>query len=142
MTNGETRLRNLLASMRPSLDGPVYVFAALGQDVREAPQSAIMTLREREGLTVVLPHEDAATLGLDAICRSRRITLSVHSSLEAVGFLARLLPALAAEGISVNPASAFYHDHLFVPADRADDALAVLRRIAEEAAADAKSSPD
>ena len=45
----------------------------------------------------------------------------------AVGFLAALLPTLAARGMGVNPVSGFFHDHLFVPADRAEDAMAVLR---------------
>ena len=58
------------------------------------------------------------------------ITLNIHSSLEAVGFLAALLPALAAEGMGVNPVSGFFHDHLFVPADRAEDALRVLKALA------------
>jgi hypothetical protein len=50
--------------------------------------------------------------------------LTVHSSLEAVGFLAAITARLAETGISVNVVSAFYHDHLFVPHDRADEALA------------------
>lgn len=58
------------------------------------------------------------------------ITLSIHSSLEAVGFLAAILPRLAAAGMGVNPVSAFHHDHLFVPADRADDAMRILEELA------------
>ena len=34
--------------------------------------------------------------------------------------------SLAEAGISVNAVSAFYHDHLFVPEHRADEALALL----------------
>ena len=54
----------------------------------------------------------------------------MHSSLEAVGFLARITTKLAAHGISVNAVSAFYHDHLFVPTARADEALTLLRELA------------
>jgi hypothetical protein len=54
------------------------------------------------------------------------MTLTVHSSLEAVGFLAAITARLAEAGISVNAISAFCHDHLFVPEDRADEALARL----------------
>ena len=55
--------------------------------------------------------------------------LEIHSSLEAVGFLAAILPPLAAAGIGVNPVSAFHHDHLFVPEQRAAEALAILEAL-------------
>jgi len=50
-------------------------------------------------------------------------------TLEAVGFLAAITARLAEAGISVNPVSAFYHDHLFVPHNRADEALARLKEM-------------
>jgi hypothetical protein len=58
----------------------------------------------------------------------------VHSSLAAVGFLAAVSAALAEAGIACNPVSGVHHDHLFVPAHRADDAMAVLTRLAVRAA--------
>lgn len=54
------------------------------------------------------------------------ISLMAHSSLDAVGFLAAITAKLAAAGISVNPVSAFYHDHLFVPFDKAEMAMNLL----------------
>jgi uncharacterized protein len=60
------------------------------------------------------------------------ITLDIHSSLEAVGFLAAITTRLAAAGMGVNPVSAFYHDHLFVPAERAEEALGLLRDLAKD----------
>ncbi|MEM1020616.1 MAG: ACT domain-containing protein, partial [Pseudomonadota bacterium] len=38
---------------------------------------------------------------------------------------------LAANGISTNAVSAFYHDHLFVPESRADEAVALLEALAQ-----------
>jgi hypothetical protein len=58
-------------------------------------------------------------------CREMN-SLMVHSSLDAVGFLAAITAKLAAGGISVNPVSAFYHDHLFVPVDKAEMAMNLL----------------
>jgi hypothetical protein len=57
------------------------------------------------------------------------ITLNVHSALDAVGFLSAVMQALTAAGISSNAVSAFYHDHLFVPLNRAEEALQVLREL-------------
>lgn len=62
------------------------------------------------------------------------ITLNVHSSLEAVGFLAVIASRLAGKGMGVNPVSGFFHDHLFVPVGREEEALAVLEAVAVEAA--------
>ena len=51
----------------------------------------------------------------------------VHSNLEAVGFLARITEVLAAQGISVNVISAFYHDYLYINKDQAQEALNLLK---------------
>ncbi|EXJ78160.1 hypothetical protein A1O3_09321 [Capronia epimyces CBS 606.96] len=63
----------------------------------------------------------------------RMITCDVHSSLAAVGFMATLATRLARRGISVNPVSGFFHDHLFVPAEKAEEAVRVLEEVREEA---------
>jgi hypothetical protein len=95
-----------------------------------------LVFREREGTTLVIRREEAERLGMDAQFASRLITLTVHSSLEAVGFLATITAGLAHAGISVNAVSAFYHDHLLVPQDRADEALACLQQMMLTTAAD------
>jgi hypothetical protein len=129
---GETNLDVLLASMRPVLQDGVFVFVTLPPGAAEPPDvDPVMVFREREGRTLILRETDAKRAGLTGVFPCRMITLDVHSALEAVGFLAAVLPALAASGMGVNPVSAFYHDHLFVPADRAEEALAILRRLVE-----------
>jgi hypothetical protein len=60
------------------------------------------------------------------------ITLNIHSSLDAVGFLAAITARLASAGMGVNSVSAYFHDHLFVPAVRADEAMAILDGLAAE----------
>ena len=57
------------------------------------------------------------------------ITLNIHSALDAVGFIAAVTTELARHNIGVNPVSGFYHDHLFVPADRADEAMTALKAL-------------
>ena len=92
----------------------------------------MMVFHEREGTTLILREEEAQAAGLPGSFRCRMITLNVHSSLEAVGFLAAITTRLAQAGMGVNPVSAFYHDHLFVPADRAEEAMAILEAMGGE----------
>ncbi|MFM7427317.1 MAG: ACT domain-containing protein [Elainella sp.] len=144
---GETNLATLLQTMQPQLQEGEYVFCtvAAGAATIAAVAIAAVTiaidpgtaadpqlqpvgwLREAEGLTLILPRSqaDAAALPYEAVFSL--ITLTVHSSLEAVGFLAAITQRLAEQGISVNPVSAYYHDHLFVPVHRAAQAMAILR---------------
>ena len=125
---GEWDLAKLLQNMRPEMHEGVFVFCSIAAG-KEIPATLrpVHIFREREGTTLVVRREEAESAGLSYQFASRQITLTVHSSLEAVGFLAAITGRLAAAGISVNPVSAFYHDHLFVPDDRADEALQHLR---------------
>lgn len=131
---GETDLAKLLASMRPRMAPEIFVFATLppGAPV-PTNTSPLMTFRESEGTTLILTEAEAKSAGLAAIFPSRMITLDVHSSLEAVGFIAAIATRLAAAGIGVNPVAGYFHDHLFVPADKADDAMQILAVISADA---------
>lgn len=60
------------------------------------------------------------------------ITLDIHSSLEAVGFMAAVSAKLTESGIGVNPVSGFFHDHCFVPLGREKEALEVLEILARD----------
>jgi uncharacterized protein len=130
---GETNLQKLLGSMSPELLPGVHVFATLPSGApRPAGINPVMVFREREGDTLILLEEEARAVELSSTFRSRMITLDVHSSLDAVGFLAVITTRLAAAGMGVNPVSGYFHDHLFVPADRAEEAMAMLQALAAE----------
>ncbi|TRC96338.1 ACT domain-containing protein [Mesorhizobium sp. WSM4303] len=132
---GETDLNKLLAAMTPELLPSIYVFVTLAPSVPMPDELVpVMQFREREGMTLILLEDGANAAGLTGTFRSRMITLNIHSSLEAVGFLAAITARLAAAGMGVNPVSAFYHDHLFVPADRAEEAMELLRQLARDSA--------
>ncbi|MFY0527512.1 ACT domain-containing protein [Archangium gephyra] len=136
--SGETNLGVLLKSMRPVLRDGEFVFLTTRRSLLEVASLAPLGLfQEEEGLTLILPREKAEAAGLPYTAVFRMLTLSVHSSLEAVGFLAAITNRLASRGISVNPVSAYFHDHLFVPSARAEEALALLVELAGYAAAPA-----
>ena len=125
---GERNLDVLIEGMKPQLRDGVFVFSTIapGSEIPAAIDPLLM-FREQEGTTLVMRREEADAAGLDYQFPSRLITLTVHSALEAVGFLAIVTARLAEAGISVNAVSAFYHDHLFVPEQRAEEALALLQ---------------
>jgi uncharacterized protein len=127
---GESALTTLLRALRPTIQPGVYAFCSFPVDPPLPDFPVIGTFREAEGLTVLVDEQVAADRGLPCRHRAAWITLGVHSDLHAVGLLAAVTRALADAGISVNVVSAVYHDHLFVPVERAAEALAMLERLA------------
>ncbi|MEA1941849.1 MAG: ACT domain-containing protein [Pseudomonadota bacterium] len=126
----ERQLDRLLAGMKPVLDAPIFVFVCLGhREVVPDGVRPLMQFEESEGRTLILARDDAERAGLAFTYPCRRITLSVQSALDAVGFIASVAAALSEAGISCNPVAGYHHDHLFVPADRAADALRVLEEL-------------
>jgi hypothetical protein len=127
--SGETNLAILLRSMNPILQANEYVFCSLDEKVNESnwlQLNPIGMFREKEGLTLILNRDQADNANILYTSIFKLITLSVHSSLDAVGFLATITSKLAEKGISVNPISAYYHDHLFVPASRVTEVMELL----------------
>ena len=128
--SGESDLAVLLATMSPHLNDGSYVFV-LG-DGSAGVADAVVTVTEPEGMTLVLPRHRADDLGLSYDFVASWITLHVHSALDAVGLTAAFATALTREGISANVVAGYFHDHLFVPEDRRDDAIEVLRALARQ----------
>jgi hypothetical protein len=123
--------RAMLANMTPVLKDGEFVFCATtdADVIARALPLALGSFKEEEAVTLILGRADAAALGFTAMMPMRRIELEVFSSLEGVGLTAAVAGALAAEGIPCNMVAAFHHDHVFVPADMAERALAVLRDV-------------
>lgn len=105
------------------------MFALAPGDGLPPDLDVIAMIREAEGLTLVLPAADADRAGLEYEIELEWITLRVHSALDAVGLTAAVGTALAVAGVSANVIAGLHHDHLFVPAGRGPDALAVLRAL-------------
>lgn len=135
--SGETDLQRLLAEMSPVLQAGEYVYCAVeGGAASWVELDPIGLFREAEGLTLILERSraDAAALSYGPVLRL--ITLSVHSALEAVGLTAAVSGALTQAGISANVVAAFYHDHIFIPAEDAERATEVLRALSGSGAAE------
>jgi len=129
---GELDLSRLLAGLSPNLRDGEYVFCTFagGQYGEHGELSPLAAFQEDEGMTLVVPRAKAEAAGgyYDGVFRC--ITLEVQSSLDAVGLTAAVSQALASAGIPANVIAAYHHDHVFVPAPRADEALAALRVLA------------
>ena len=124
---GETDLDYLIKNMQPILEDDELVFCSFSP--ARAEEYFVLCQGyyvEREGITVIIGKHlaDLNDLAYDLVFK--RITLNVHSSLAAVGFIARITEVLAAQGFSVNVVSAFYHDHLYIQSDLAQAALETL----------------
>lgn len=132
--SGEVNLHRLLSGLTAELQAEVYVFVTLPEETAlPADLKPRMLFREGEGLTLIVPQQEAEKRDWPNAFPCRMITLTVHSSLEAVGFIAHIATALAERGLGVNPVSAFFHDHLFIPLGREADALAALADLAAKA---------
>jgi hypothetical protein len=125
--SGEKNLNQLLTHLNPELELSPYVFCSVPENQLPAlklePRG---TFREQEGVTLILVQPQADEAGLEYQGVWACITLSVHSSLEAVGLIATVAARLAQSDISANPVAGYYHDHLFVPWDRRGEAMALL----------------
>ncbi|MFD3925427.1 ACT domain-containing protein [Streptomyces sp. NPDC058614] len=131
--SGEADLQKLLSSMSPELRPGRYVFTVAEAGI-PAGVTPVVTVAEQEGLTLVVRLEEADTAGLAYDYVAGWITLRVHSALDAVGLTAAVAQELAAAGLSCNVVAGFHHDHLFVPHERAAEAVTVLEDLARRSA--------
>lgn len=131
--SGIKDLKELLNSMQPEIVDEAFVFCSVaGKLEQHLHLEPIATFMESEGLTLVLSKGTADETGLQYEGVFRQITLTVHSSLEAVGLTAAVSTKLTSKGISANVIAAYYHDHIFVPSEQAQPALFALKELSDE----------
>ena len=124
-----TDLQQLLRTLNPRLNPEKYAFVTLppGKSVDSA--RIVGSIREPEGVSVILDLDEVKREELTPLFVCSWITLTVQSDLQSVGLTAAVSGALSEVGISCNVVAGAFHDHLFVPCDRAQEALAVLGRL-------------
>ncbi|MGO4293359.1 ACT domain-containing protein [Chitinophaga sp. RAB17] len=129
MTTGITNLNTLLKTMTPVLNAGEYAFCTVTDIAGINPADIICFFREQEAVAIIIPRQLADQLQLPYSFVAAWITLTVHSSLNAVGLTAAFSSALSAQNISCNVVAAYYHDHIFVASKDAEKAMQVLQQL-------------
>ena len=128
LMSGIKELELLLSNMEPVLDERDFVFCSFPtldwDQMREL--NPIGIFHEKEGVTFILDTKNAVDKKIDYLSVYRLITLNVHSSLDAVGLTAAFSAKLAEKNISANVVAAYYHDHILVPEEKAEQALEAI----------------
>ena len=130
---GETDLEKLLASMAPCVFPDEYVFCTVadGKYGDFVDYCLLFSFLESEGLTLVLTKSNADSAYLQYESVFKRITLTVYSSLDDVGLTAAVSGKLAENGISTNVIAGYFHDHIFVQAEKIDIAFKSLKELCD-----------
>ena len=123
---GETDLAAMLATLRVERRAGSVAYVSVPDAGAVVREKALASVVEAEGLTVVIDADDARRQDLEVVFEGVWLTLTVHSSLDAVGLTAHVSRVLADAGIACNVIAGAHHDHLIVPADRADEAIGLL----------------
>ena len=129
--SGEKNLEKLLSTMSPLLIAGEFVFCTF-KEARYGEHSElepIAAFTESEGLTLVIPKSKADEHGIKYESVFSCITLTVHSSLDAVGLTAAFSSKLAQHGISANVMAGYFHDHIFVQNELAEKAIAAISEL-------------
>ena len=131
--SGETQLHTILQMLEPQLLPDTFVFCTIpngtyGDWAQTQPFASVL---EKEGLTLIVTQAIADKEGLSYEGVFRCISLGVESSLEAVGLTACISTALTKHHICANVVAGYYHDHFFVPHERALEAVMVINSLAE-----------
>ena len=129
---GESNLKKLLQSIEPKLNEGEFVFSTVESIQQANVLDPLCMFQEQEAVTVILSKEQADEASLPYSNTFVWITLTVHSSLEAVGLTAAVSKALTEANISCNVVAAYYHDHIFVPVKDAKRAMDALENLSKQ----------
>ncbi len=102
------RLTAPIKSLSAVLVEGLYLFVTVPPHQRPPILMPRMIFEEAEGTTLILLKSEAESHALPYEFPCRMITLNIHSSLEAVGFMARIASELAKYDMGVNPVSGFF----------------------------------
>lgn len=132
--SGIVDIKVLLKDMKPVLDNTDYVFCTkkyftLNEEIMNL--NPIGTFLESEGMTIIISKAKADENDLSYESVFNKITLEIHSSLDAVGLTAAFSKQLTQHNISANVIAGYYHDHIFVPKEKANLAIKALEKLSK-----------
>lgn len=123
---GETDVDAMLATLAVQRRPGVFAYIAVEVPTTGLIAAAHAVVKEGRLTTIVLPVDAAERAGQATDAQFAWLTLTVQSSLDAVGLTAAVSARLAAIGIPCNVLAGYHHDHLLVPVARVDEAVSVL----------------
>lgn len=126
---GETDLLKMIKGMKPILNEGEYVFTTVKDISLIDRKHTLCEFKEKEGVTIIIEREKADELDLNYEYVAAWISLTIHSSLEAVGLTALFSSELARNGISSNIVAGYYHDHIFIDIKDAERTVKVLTNL-------------
>lgn len=129
--SGETNLEKILKNLDPYIVKESFIFMTSDAEPTELFKTLnpIATFMEDEGLTLVITQHcaDKNAIKYDSVFKC--ISLGIHSSLESYGLISTISNELTKSNISTNVFSGYFHDHIFVESNKANQALKVISSI-------------
>ncbi|WP_025770611.1 ACT domain-containing protein [Thioalkalivibrio sp. HK1] len=127
----DSMIAHLSVSVRTGKYTVVSLDAGTAPSIGDGVEAVV---HERQGDTVVATTQRAEREGWIGDFIASWLTIDVHSALDSVGLTAAISTALAEENIPCNVLAAFYHDHLLIPAQCEERAVAILDGLRKQAA--------
>ena len=119
----------LIHGMAPVLNEGEYVFVTTKSMDHMDRSDIVCEFREKEGISLIMDRRKADELELTYQSGMAWITLTIHSSLDAIGLNAVFSGELAKNNISCNVVAGYFHDHVFVPKQDGVRALEILNSL-------------
>ncbi len=115
-----------LAKLNPKIAEGTFWICTISKDGK-IPENVIATFKEDRGTTVVLKQDEKPEF--ECTTAKAMISVGIDTPSGAEGFLAKIATAIAEDNTCVYVFSAYYQNHLFVPKEKAEEVIEVLKEL-------------